>query len=285
MEHWGVMADSALKEIFSSGKEVDGMVFPFDVVSKQANNFSYGETMSTTAQQANWSFDLATDTDPIARNKIDPLAFRKQLIYVGNHVKGADDQFQIDEPLIDHWVDTGNDMINSGIEIPMPKKHNEDDPELNRGFVNKFAKATDSKGRTSLFVFGKFADEESAKLGKRSNVSLFSPMQKAIAGKVYQRPITHVAFTNYPVVKGLEAFTSLSLSYDEPQECPECAKRKAGKTFSLDETTLIDNAGLLLAAENGKAYAAMRGDEVLVCSNVPDDYEAFFTYELSEKKN
>ena len=239
-------------------------------------------------QTANWQFDAIAQLEPLEQNKIDPLAFRKQVIYAGNHVKGESDEFTIDEELIDHWVETGNEMIGAGIEIPLPKKHNEDDPELNRGYVNKFVKANDGQGRASLYVFGKFADAESAKLANRANVSLFSPPKKAIAGKVYTRPITHVALTNYPVIKGLEGFTSLTLSYDEPMgeyndDCPQCRKRKekdneTTNVFALGDWAAIDAAGYELAETAGKAYACKTANGVMVCHEAPDDAEPFFTY-------
>jgi hypothetical protein len=118
-------------------------------------------------------------------------------------------------------------------------------------------------------VFGKFADAESAKLAKRSNVSLFSPAERAIGGKVYQRPITHVSFTNYPVVRGLEGFTELKLSYDASSDM----------VFSADNIHGIDKAGRELARSTGKAFAARRGDgSVIVCASVASDAEPFFTF-------
>ena len=230
--------------------------------------------MKQTIKTANWTFDSVADLAPLALNKADPLSFRKQVIYAGNHIKGKDQEFKVDENLIDHWVETGNEMLADGVEIPMPKQHNENDPELNRGFVNRFVKANDNQGRPSLYVFGKFADEESAKLAKRANVSLFSPADRAIGGKVYKRPITHVSFTNYPVIRGLEGFTELRLSYDE-----------STMVFSADDTNGIDNAGRELAQSAGKSFAATRSDgSVIVCSSVPDEAEPFFCFVRKVKK-
>ena len=229
--------------------------------------------MKKTIKTANWTFDSVTELEPLKLNKADALLFRKQVIYAGNHVKGKDQEFTVDEDLIDHWVDTGNEMLGDGVEIPMPKQHNENDPELNRGFVNKFVKAQDNQGRPSLYVFGKFADRESAKLAKRANVSLFSPADRAIGGKVYKRPITHVSFTNYPVVRGLEGFTELKLSYDDSQ-----------MIFAADETKAIDSAGREMAGSAGKAFVCSLDDgSVLVCADVPLGADPFFCFVKENK--
>lgn len=270
--------------------------------------------MKTKTKTANWSFASIAELEPIARNKVDPLLFRKQVIYAGNHVQGKSDKFTISEAMIDHWVNVGTQMLSDDVEIPMPTKHNEDNPELNRGFINRFVKAPDSKGRTSLFVFGRFADQESAKLKGRSNVSLYSPRERHIGGKTYERPITHVSFTNYPVIKDLDGFTELKLSYDDDfefahgledreefnPECPQCEARKRkmekaqggepGKTtdslslfagervFAASEISKIDEYGATLAKETGKAYAVKQGGKVLICSEIPENEEPYFCF-------
>ncbi len=218
--------------------------------------------------KADWQFDGVAELETLKINKADPLLFRKQVIYAGNHAKGEGEEFAIDEAMIDHWTKTGNQMLSDGVEIPMPKQHNENDPELNRGYVKEFVKAADSKGRPSLYIFGKFADQESAKLAKRANVSLFSPAKRAIAGKTYERPITHVSFTNYPVIRGLEGFTELRLSYDDD-----------AMSFAADDTLGIDKAGRELAESAGKSFVALRDDgSAFVCSSVPEGAEPFFCF-------
>jgi hypothetical protein len=72
-----------------------------------------------TLNRADWLFDTVAELEPCKVNRADPLAFRKQVIYAGNHVKGKDQEFTIDEDMIDHWVETGTDMLADGIEIPM----------------------------------------------------------------------------------------------------------------------------------------------------------------------
>ena len=183
------------------------------------------------------------------------------MIYAGEHTKGKDQKFTVDEDLIDHWAATGNEMLSDDIKIPLPTKHDETDPTLNRGYVESFSTGVDSKGRKSLYMAGKFADEESAKLVNRSDVSLYSPVSRAIGGKTYSRPITSVALTNQPVIRGLEGFTLLSLSYD---------------SLSLSESDIaaVDQAGYEMAGEHGRSYLnrSESGELSLSESKTADSY-------------
>lgn len=197
---------------------------------------------------ADWTLK-APGLEPLRLSKKNRLAFRKQAIFEGKHPYN-DDEFEVDESLIDHWVDTGAKMLSEGIKIPLPNKHTEDS-EANRGFITGFEKATDLKGRMSLYVTGKARDEDAVKTLKANDISLFSPVSRKIAGKVWQRPITHAAITSYPVVKGLEGF-QLALSYggelelmegkqhdDESKKCPHC-----GKNVDVDPESVDDEGKL-----------------------------------------
>lgn len=189
-----------------------------------------------TIKDANWQF-RGGDVAAISFGRRHPLTFRKQAIYAGAHAYG-DGEFEVDESLIDHWVETGKKMLSEGIKIPLPKAHTED-AEANRGWITGFEKRKDKQGRLSLYLKGKARDEETKKTLKANDISIYSPAEAKIAGKVWRRPILHAAITSYPVIKGLENF-NLALSYSpemaEPYpdpnmeynpDCPQCQARKA----------------------------------------------------------
>ena len=184
--------------------------------------------LSEAIKNGNWTVDVPdTDALEFSEKTGDGLSFRKQVIYVGDHQKGKM-KFSVDEKLIDHWVKTGADMLSNEIKIPLPKRHSED-VEDSRGVVTGFEKGTDSKGRLGLFMFGKFRDKKAAKMMKTADVSLYSPVKRQIGGVTYQRPLTHVALTDYPVIRGLDGFARLSLSYEDTDLELEDGKGMAGK--------------------------------------------------------
>lgn len=128
--------------------------------------------------------------------------YRKEAIYTGNFEKG-DLKFSVDERLIDHWVDTFNSMQHDGIEVPMPLKHTEN-PEARRATVIRLEKDVNEKGKPALYSVFKYRDAEAEKALKDSDISIYVPPEmKAGNGKTYQRPIRHIAFTDYPVIPDL----------------------------------------------------------------------------------
>ncbi len=228
--------------------------------------------------KANWILKPKGKNEPFRFSKKNPLGFRKQTIYVGKHpYEDADDgELECTESMIDHWVESVNTMLSEGIKIPLPISHSMRS-EDNRGWITGAEKANDLKGRISLYLKGEARDDDAKATLKANDISLYSPERKKIAGKVRERPITHAMITSYPVIKGLEGY-ELACSYDDPMECPECAKRKQANVFQLDESERIDAAGKKMAAKHGKAFAAKKNGLVLVCSEVPDDYEAYFKW-------
>lgn len=142
----------------------------------------------------------------------DPLTFRKELIYAGSFAK-KDQRFTIDRPLLDHYKSTVDKMLSNGIDIPIPIEHTTD-PEKNRGKLLGVEVAKNKRGVESLFGTIKFRDEESAKLAKTSNVSIYQPPEFTDGvGRKYVRPIRHVALTDYPVIPALEGFEPIAASF------------------------------------------------------------------------
>lgn len=144
--------------------------------------------------------------------------YRKQVIYEGAFVKSRPDEedieFSVDGKLMDHWHDTFLAMQDEGIEVPMPLGHTED-PEKRRATVVGSERGKDSQGRDSLFQIVEFVDPKYESLAASSNVSIFVPPSfRSGKGTPYERPIRHTAFTDYPVIPGLEPFQAIACSYD-----------------------------------------------------------------------
>jgi len=147
----------------------------------------------------------------IAASDGDPLEFDKELVHCGAFKKG-DLSFAVTPADLDHWQNTHKKMTDAGIKIPLPVEHTEN-PEANRGFVKSMRVGRNQKGQPALFGRVRFRDAESAKLALTSNCSIFVP-HKYVDGhdNTYERPITHVALTDYPVVTGLESFKPIAAS-------------------------------------------------------------------------
>lgn len=203
-----------------------------------------------------------------SQNAIDPMRFRKQVIYEGLHVKGADDAFEIDLELLTHWRDQGNLMLSEGIKIPMPVvdefgRHIETKPELNRAYVESFELALDSVGRQSLYVLARFTDAEASKLLTRADVSLYSPKSRDLAGRKWVRPITHIAWTNQPVITGLEA-GAMAMS------CDLTCQGLSGRLFLPNATDEIDEYALSEAETHGQSWLYREDDGMINVTNELD---------------
>ncbi len=145
--------------------------------------------------------------------------FLKELIYVGNFSKpgskGAEPlRFSVDEPLLVHWKKTHGEMLANGVQVPTPLEHTVD-PEKNRGQIVGMELGRNDKGLPALFGRFKFRDAEAAKLAKSTDVSIYVPPEQADGkGNVYKHPISHVAFTNYPVIPALGKFQAIAASLE-----------------------------------------------------------------------
>jgi hypothetical protein len=162
------------------------------------------------------------------------LTWEKELIYIGEFVKG-DVKFNVTEKLIDHWVKEFSAMSQHGFKVKLPVEHTFD-PEQNRGHIVSLSKKLDSKGRIALFGAIEFLDAEAAKLAHSTDVSIYSPPTYTMGnGYTANRPITHVALTDYPVVPGLDPFETLAASLKE--------------VMKMSMKDLADKLGLTVPAE------------------------------------
>jgi len=175
------------------------------------------------------------------------LVFEKELIYVGTFVKG-DVKFSVTEDLIDHWVNEFEKMKQSGFKIKLPVEHTFD-PEKNRGHAIELSKRVDSKKRIGLFAKLEFIDAEAARLAKSTDVSIYVPPSYQLGnGYTFNRPITHVALTDYPVVPGLDPFETLAASlYEESSMSIKDLAEKLGITVPAEVTDEAAIVELIMA--------------------------------------
>lgn len=158
------------------------------------------------------SFALSAETSDRGKT-----LYRKELAYPGRFVKmGTDDEpefeLPVEEPLIDHWVKTFNEMKADGVDVPVPIGHTTE-PEKRRGTVEKMTKEVNEDGQPALFCYVRFSSPEYAEQFKDSNVSLFMPPKWTNGrGRTYRKPITHVAITDYPVIPDLSKFSAVAAS-------------------------------------------------------------------------
>jgi len=144
------------------------------------------------------------------------LRFWKELARTGTYVANGI-EFELSPELFDHWTRTFATMVEAGHSVPMPLEHTTD-PEKNRGRVLELEVKPNERGGKSLFGMVEFADEESARLANTAQVSVFSPPEWIDGqGTRFERPLRHVALTDYPVIPGLAPFSIVaSLVNGEP---------------------------------------------------------------------
>ena len=146
----------------------------------------------------------------------DGLVFEKQIAYVDDFYKASEDlEFSITEPLIDHWVCIQNKMKEAGMKVPMPSRHTEE-AGFKKAEVLSLSKRNDSQGRVGLFSKLKFDDSKAADDYKSSGVSIYvkSDVTVPTTKELLTYPITHVAFTDYPVLPGMDEFVKIAASME-----------------------------------------------------------------------
>lgn len=198
----------------------------------------------------------------------DPLIYEKEIAYVGEFYKKSDDlEFQIDERFIDHWVNTQASMLEEGVEVPMPWEHNLNAPRKSTAL--EYVKKLDSKGRTGLFAKVKFKDEETAKELKDSQTSIYvekeftSGKKKKGEYKKYELPITHIAWTEYPVLPGMDKAVKIAASLNATQVFPK-------EFFTKDDDMKLSELALSLGLEIGDKEPT-KDDIVAAFSQLKED--------------
>ena len=168
------------------------------------------------------------------------LRFEKEVVYVGSFAQWDPNgklamQFDVDETDIDNWIAQHDAQIAAGLEVVMPVGHTTD-PRARGADAIKLTKKLDSKGRLGLFVLGEFKDEKSKQDLAKSQVSLFSPPAFKHGANAFRRPIRHIAFTDNPVVGGLDRLQTIAASYVQEKTEMRKLAESLGLKLSADLT-------------------------------------------------
>jgi hypothetical protein len=172
--------------------------------------------------------------------------YEKELIYCGDFCKG-DMRFSVGPQDLHHWARTAAQFRKNGIDIPMPVEHSED-PEKRRASILSMHVKPNKKGVLALFGRLKFDTPEAEQTLKNSQVSIFARKKWSDGlGRQYVAPITHVAFTDYPVIPALDKFEAIAASFSSGTR----------KMLSLSMQTLAERLGVLTADKNDDQLEAM----------------------------
>lgn len=191
------------------------------------------------------------------------LKVRKEIMRTGSYFKAADGlSFEIDTDILDHWASTCEEYLAAGNRIPVPATHyDSENPESNRGWVTGMERSGESL-YAFMDLFG--PDRKSIEtLAAVSDVSIFVPPERVDGhGKMFVRPITHVALCTDPVIPGLEQFEVLAASHaaTKKEQTMKLDLAKISAALNITEAMTEENAeSLILSAAatlTGKVTAA-----------------------------
>lgn len=184
-----------------------------------------------------------------------PLVYHKELVHIGTFTPSEDQVVTITDLDLQHWVDTFREYQENGLDVPIYVGHVELDdpsaPEKRRGHLEDVWIQSNKQGVMALFGRIKFDSTAAAEL-RSSQVSINSvPYFVDGKGRAYDRPLTHIAITDIPVVPGLEPFVALSLSLASTRYTPKPLKTNNLKPKGL-KMNLQEMATLLgITVEDG----------------------------------
>ena len=183
-------------------------------------------------------FEIATP-DYFEVNKLpdgvegDPeLMCWKELCRTGTYIAGGAEHV-IDDAFLQHIVDTFFRRQAKGIEVPCPVGHCHD-PEKRRGQVRYVELRKNSEGGTSLYGIIEFVSAEAKKRLMPTSVSIEAPeIMEDGDGEKHHFGLEHVAFTDYPVVAGMEPFEDVVFSILNNTKKEVTLSRK--RRFEIDD--------------------------------------------------
>lgn len=154
------------------------------------------------------AFDLADVSPWVCSDETNKL-YRKKILKVGNFEKSTDGiKFDVTPRSLDHLVNTFKEMRANGVRVPLPMGHTTDESK-NKGWVVDM-----EHDGESLWATIQFTVDNAEELTKSNDVSVYIPHEKKDGqGRLYHRPITHVALTPYPVIPGLGDFQAVAASF------------------------------------------------------------------------
>ena len=148
----------------------------------------------------------------------DGLTFEKEVIYTFDKFVRDDQEtprveFGVDGGVLKHFHDITQSMLSNGVEIPIPLGHT-NDPKATQGWVVGSRIGKNERNEDALFLKTKFKDAEAANVAKNNDVSVFVPHEFIDGkGRVYKRPIRHLAITAYPTIPGLGKFQAIAAAF------------------------------------------------------------------------
>ncbi|MDO4584992.1 MAG: hypothetical protein Q4D62_12915 [Planctomycetia bacterium] len=167
------------------------------------------------------------------------LMMWKELLREGTFVSDGEEA-TIDEAFLSHIVDVFRLRQKKGIEVPCPLGHTID-PEKKRGKVVYVELRPGENGKKSLWGVIEFIDQQAKDVLQHTDVSVGIPTETYDGdGQRHENALEHVAFTDYPVVAGMEKFQDVVFSLKtEPIEMEELPQK-----VGLDFDTLLVLLGL-----------------------------------------
>lgn len=208
---------------------------------------------------------LVPDLTPWALSQDDPdgLTYEKEVIYEGDFVKKNEkgevvQEFSVFPGTISHWKSEMDRMLQNGVKIPWPIEHTTD-PEKTRANSLSSRIGRNAKGKLALYVKSKFRDAEAAKLAASSDVSIFVvPEASDGNGNTYYRPIRHIAFTNYPVIPGLEEFRAIAASLVSGDSNMASALLPLAQKLGVPNAETLDDVAI--EAQIMSVFQTMKGE-------------------------
>ena len=135
----------------------------------------------------------------------------KELCRTGTYIAGGTEHV-IDDAFLQNIVDIFFRRQAKGIEVPCPVGHCHD-PEKRRGQVRFVELRKNEEGGTSLYGIIEFVDAEAKRKLMPTSVSIEAPeIMEDGDGEKHYFGLEHVAFTDYPVVAGMEPFEDVVFS-------------------------------------------------------------------------
>ncbi len=148
-------------------------------------------------------------------------------VYETNGVK-----HDINREFLQNIVKTFWERNKKGIEVPCPVGHTHD-PEAKRGKVVYVELREKKDGAISLYGIIEFVSEEAKEKLCNSGVSIEAPEVVTDGdGETHKFGLEHVAFTDYPVVAGMEGFRDVTFSIFKKKD-KKMGKKK--RRFSDEE--------------------------------------------------
>jgi hypothetical protein len=175
--------------------------------------------------------------------------FKKEFLYAGDF-ETDNLRFSAPPERLRKWKDTFDAYTANGNEVYMPLEHSgKDDPTKRRATVRRMEVEKNSKGLDALFGYVEFRDEQAERELKDAQCSIYVEHKvKDGKGNEYIEPITHVAFTDQPVIPGLEGWVLACARTPKVGAASMTIQELAGKCGVENAASLNDDAAFTAIA-------------------------------------